>query len=102
MGRQARGRHGEMGPAEHGHALSTRVFYNKFRDIASSSASPGGWPPKPPLVLDQLRDGELAPHAESVKQVLRAEGCLRHYLPLTTRVITQSQARIFQGETRHP
>ncbi len=54
------------------------------------------------LVLEQLRDGELAPHAESVKQVLRAEGCLQHYLPLSTRVIAQSKARIFQGETRHP
>lgn len=53
-------------------------------------------------VLDQLQAGELVPRAETVGQMLKEEACLRHYLPLTERVIEQSRARIFEGETRHP
>lgn len=54
------------------------------------------------VVLDQLQAGKLVVRAESFGQVLKEEGCLRHYLPLAERVIEQSQARIFEGETRHP
>jgi len=35
-------------------------------------------------------------------KVLTAEASLKHYLPLVEKVITQSQARIFQADTRHP
>jgi len=32
--------------------------------------------------------------------VLKAEAQLRHYLPLVDQVMTQTQARIFEGQTR--
>ena len=35
-------------------------------------------------------------------QVVAAESSLKHYLPLIEKVITQTQARIFQAQTRHP
>jgi IS5 family transposase len=54
------------------------------------------------VVLDQLRAGELAPRSGSFLQVLKEESSLRHYLPLVEKVITQTQARIVEGETRHP
>src|SRR5947209_16684358 len=34
--------------------------------------------------------------------VLQSEAQLRHFLPLTEKVIAQAQARIFEGQTRHP
>jgi len=33
---------------------------------------------------------------------LKEEAQLRHYLPLTQKVIAQAQARIFENQTRHP
>lgn len=52
-------------------------------------------------VLDQLSSHRLKIGAESLIAVLHAEAQLRHYLPLVDRVIAQTQARIFEGETRH-
>src|SRR5437867_7247397 len=34
--------------------------------------------------------------------VLQSEAQLRHFLPLTAKVIGQAQARIFEGQTHHP
>jgi len=53
-------------------------------------------------VLEDLQRGKLVPRSEAFVQVLRAEGCVRHYLPLVEKVIAQSEARICLGETRHP
>ena len=35
-------------------------------------------------------------------KVVAAEGSLKHYLPLVEKIITQSQARILEAQTRHP
>src|SRR6202011_5374472 len=53
-------------------------------------------------VLKALEAGQLAARPEAFLKVLAAEAALKHYLPLVERVITQSQARIFQAQTRHP
>jgi transposase, IS5 family len=54
-------------------------------------------------VLKALETGRLVarPGAAFLK-VVAAEASLKHYLPLVEKVITQSQARIFHAETRHP
>jgi IS5 family transposase len=53
-------------------------------------------------VLKALQDGQLVARQEAFFKVITAEASLRHYLPLVEKVITQSQARIFQAQTRHP
>jgi IS5 family transposase len=53
-------------------------------------------------VLNALRNGQLVARHEAFFQVVAAEASLKHYLPLVEKVITQSQARIFQAQTRHP
>jgi len=53
-------------------------------------------------VLKALETGQFAARPEAFLKVLAAEDALKHYLPLIERVITQSQARIFQAQTRHP
>ena len=53
-------------------------------------------------VLQALKDGHLVARGEAFLQVVGAETSLKHYLPLVEKVITQSQARIFQAQTRHP
>jgi transposase, IS5 family len=53
-------------------------------------------------VLQALEDGHLVARGEAFLQVVGAETSLKHYLPLVEKVITQSQARIFQAQTRHP
>jgi IS5 family transposase len=53
-------------------------------------------------VLKALEAGQLAARPEAFLKVSAAEAALKHYLPLVERVITQSQARIFQAQTRHP
>ena len=53
-------------------------------------------------VLENLQKGELVARSEAFVQVLRAESCVQHYLPLVEKVIAQSEARIYLGETRHP
>ena len=53
-------------------------------------------------VLKALQDGQLVARHEAFFKVITAEASLRHYLPLVEKVITQSQARIFQAQTRHP
>jgi IS5 family transposase len=53
-------------------------------------------------VLDDLEKGKLAAKAGMLVRVLKAQGQLRHFLPLTQKVIAQAQARIFEGQTRHP
>jgi IS5 family transposase len=53
-------------------------------------------------VLEDLAQGELVARPNAFLQVLRAERCVQHYLPLVEKVIAQSEARICRGETRHP
>jgi transposase, IS5 family len=53
-------------------------------------------------VLKTLKDGQLVARCEAFLKVVAAETSLKHYLPLVEKVITQSQARIFQAQTRHP
>jgi IS5 family transposase len=52
-------------------------------------------------VLEDLKDGQLIARPEACTKVVAAEASLKHYLPLVERVITQSEVRIFQGQTRH-
>ena len=53
-------------------------------------------------VLTDLQSGKLVPPGDQLLAVLRAEAALRHYLPLTEKVVTQTRARIFEGQTRYP
>lgn len=53
-------------------------------------------------VLAQLKAGKLVAQADMFLAVLQAEAQLRHFLPLTEKVIAQAQARIFEGQTHHP
>jgi transposase, IS5 family len=53
-------------------------------------------------VVQALQDGQLVARHEAFFKVVAAEASLQHYLPLVEKVITQSQARIFQAQTRHP
>src|SRR5213596_1454405 len=53
-------------------------------------------------VLEQLKAGKLVAQADMLLAVLQAEAQLRHFLPLTEKVIAQAQARIFEGKTHHP
>jgi IS5 family transposase len=53
-------------------------------------------------VLLALQNGQLVARREAFFKVLAAKASLQHYLPLVEKVITQSQARIFQAQTRHP
>jgi IS5 family transposase len=53
-------------------------------------------------VLLALKDHQLVARPETFLQVMAAEAALKHYLPLVEKVIGQSQARIFQAQTRHP
>ena len=52
--------------------------------------------------LQALQDGHLVARQEALFKVVAAEVSLKHYLPLVEKVITQSQARIFRAQTRHP
>src|SRR5262252_5485420 len=52
--------------------------------------------------LKALTDGQLVARSEAFLKVVAAQAALKHYLPLVEKVITQSQARIFQAQTRHP
>jgi IS5 family transposase len=51
-------------------------------------------------VLEQIKAGQLA--AQAGQSLSKAEAQLRHFLPLTEKVITQAQARVFEGQTHHP
>jgi IS5 family transposase len=53
-------------------------------------------------VVQALKEGQLVARPETFLKVVAAEASLKHYLPLVEKVITQSQARIFQAQTRHP
>jgi transposase, IS5 family len=53
-------------------------------------------------VLKALHEGQLVVRPEAFLTVLAAEASLKHYLPLIEKVISQSQARIFEAQTRHP
>jgi transposase, IS5 family len=54
-------------------------------------------------VLKALETGRLVPRpGAAFLKVVTAEASLRHYLPLVEKVITQSQVRIFEAQTRHP
>ncbi len=52
-------------------------------------------------VLNELSAQRLKIEDASLVTVLQSEAQLRHYLPLVDQVIEQTQARIFEGETRH-
>jgi IS5 family transposase len=51
-------------------------------------------------VLEQIKSGQLA--AQAGQSLSKAEAQLRHFLPLTEKVIIQAQARVFEGQTHHP
>ena len=53
-------------------------------------------------VLADLQSGKLVAGRGQLAAALKAEAALRHYLPLTEKVITQTKARIFHGQTHHP
>jgi IS5 family transposase len=53
-------------------------------------------------VLQDLQSGKLVAQAQMFLAVLQAEGQLRHFLPLTQKVMAQAQARIFEGQTHYP
>jgi len=53
-------------------------------------------------MLLALKDSQLVARPEALAKVLTAEAALKHYLPLVEKVISQSEARIFQADTRHP
>jgi len=54
-------------------------------------------------VLSDLQSGKLAAaSSDDLVAALKAEAALRHFLPLTEKVIAQTKARIFQGQTHHP
>ncbi len=53
-------------------------------------------------VLEQLKAGKLVAQADMLLAVLQAEAQVRHFLPLTEKVIAQAQARIFEGQTHYP
>jgi IS5 family transposase len=53
-------------------------------------------------VLQDLKTGKLAAKGNMLVTVLQAEAQLRHFLPLTQKVMAQAKARIFEGQTRHP
>jgi len=53
-------------------------------------------------VLEELQAGKLVTQAELLVTVLKAQGQLHHFLPLTQKVIAQAQARIFEGQTHYP
>jgi IS5 family transposase len=50
--------------------------------------------------LSDLQSGKLV--SSDLSAALRAEAALRHFLPLTEKVIVQTKARIFEGQTHHP
>src|SRR5437667_2317599 len=52
-------------------------------------------------VMEDLSAQRLKIQAAKFITVLQAEAQLQHYLPLVDQVIAQTQARIFEGETRH-
>jgi IS5 family transposase len=53
-------------------------------------------------VIADLDQGKLVAQPNQLITVLAAQAQLRHYLPLTQKVIAQTQARIFQGQTHYP
>jgi transposase, IS5 family len=53
-------------------------------------------------VLLALKDHQLVAQPAAFLEVMAAEASLKHYLPLVQKVISQTQARIFQAQTRHP
>jgi transposase, IS5 family len=53
-------------------------------------------------VMEALKDHQLVARPEAFLKVVAAEASLKYYLPLVQKVISQSQARIFQAQTRHP
>jgi IS5 family transposase len=53
-------------------------------------------------VLAELKAGKIPVCADMFLAVLQSQAQLRHFLPLTQKVIVQAQARIFEGQTHHP
>jgi IS5 family transposase len=53
-------------------------------------------------VLEDLDTGKLVAKPESFLKVVQAQAQLQHFLPLTEKVVAQTQARIFEGQTHYP
>jgi IS5 family transposase len=53
-------------------------------------------------VLTEFKAGKLVAKADMLCAVLQAEAQLRHFLPLTRKVMAQAAARIFEGQNYHP
>jgi len=53
-------------------------------------------------VLQQLQAGQLVAQADRLLVVLQAQAQLRHFLPLTQKVMAQAKARVFEGQTHYP
>ncbi|HWI58630.1 MAG TPA: ISNCY family transposase [Bacillota bacterium] len=52
-------------------------------------------------VLTDLREQRLKMRAGTLRPVLQAQAQLEHYLPLVDKIMAQTQARIFQGQTHY-
>lgn len=70
--------------------------YSKLLGLA------GGVVRKTAQALEQLKAGQLVAQSQMLATVLQAEAQLRHFLPLTQKVIAQTNARIFEGQTHYP
>src|SRR6266536_4223023 len=53
-------------------------------------------------VLEELKAGKLVAQADRLVTVLQAGAPLRHFLPLTEKVLAQARARLFEGQTHYP
>jgi IS5 family transposase len=80
---------------EAGHEQLTQS-YKKLISMTRCVAAQGA------MALEDLRTGVMVARGENFLQVLKEEGCLRHYLPLVEKVVAQSQARILEGDTHYP
>ena len=71
---------------------SYRILIGLTRQVRAQAAA----------VLENLKKGQVVARPEAFMKVMGAEACLKHYLPLVEKVLTQSKARIFQAQTHHP
>src|SRR3989441_784933 len=91
---------GALKVVDHQRAAKRRVL--EICRAAKMTTSAGQQRLKTAYVLADLRNGKLVAQADQLITVLVAEAQLRHYLPLTQKVIAQTQARIVQGQTHYP
>jgi IS5 family transposase len=72
-----------------------KVSYGKLLTLTGQVRRQAG------KALEDLKAQNLKAEAGNLLTVLVAEAQLRHYLPLVDKVIAQTQARIFESDTRH-